>query len=78
MSCLNRNVFYSFIAFLQIKILKRQNGPTSKSVQQQTKKPIKTLAEKEAEYAAARSVPIGWLQLNKRLQIMIVNIDRNG
>jgi len=43
----------------QIKILKRQNGPAQKDVKQQNQKPLKTLAEKEAEYAAARARILG-------------------
>ncbi|XP_065061039.1 SUZ domain-containing protein 1-like [Rhopilema esculentum] len=43
----------------QIRILKRENGPTLQNVKQVDKKPLKTLAEKEAEYAAARARILG-------------------
>eukprot|EP00112_Aurelia_sp_Birch-Aquarium-sp1_P013731 Seg2928.4 transcript_id=Seg2928.4/GoldUCD/mRNA.D3Y31 product="SUZ domain-containing protein 1" protein_id=Seg2928.4/GoldUCD/D3Y31 len=43
----------------QIKILKRQNGPAQLNNKQENKKPLKTLAEKEAEYAAARARILG-------------------
>ena len=53
-------VFLSVINLnhFQIKILKRQNGPANKEVKQHNQKPLKTLAEKEAEYAAARFVVV--------------------
>eukprot|EP00794_Sanderia_malayensis_P015008 gene15008-16557_t len=43
----------------QIKILKRANGPAQQKNQQKTVKPIRTLAEKEADYAAARARILG-------------------